>query len=236
MYKFISYPVTDSVPAWPGNPQLRLERQAQMSKGDVCNTCMISIFNHNGTHYDAPNHFISGGLQISKLPQDRFIFEHPILIDIPKTNCEKIMPCDLYPAADQISKCDLLMLRTGFSRYRGGDKADIKRFEECSPAIASSCSQYLVSNFKNLKAVAVDFISIASFSDQEDGNLTHQILLGGSGSLANTDKNENGNFICAIEDVNMADINAEKLKRVFCLPLMVAGVDSAPVTMIAEEE
>ncbi|GMO34964.1 MAG: cyclase family protein [Termitinemataceae bacterium] len=230
MYKLISYPITDSVPTWPGNPQLQVKRYAQMAKGDVCNTCMISIFNHTGTHYDGPNHFVSDGLQISQLPLDRFIFEHPLLLDIPKTNYEKICPCDLQPYALKISNCDLLMLRTGFSKYRTKDNDDIKRFEECGPAIASSCSQYLVSNFKNLSAVAVDFVSIGSFSDQEDGNLTHQILLGGKHAGAA------GHFICAIEDVNMADINPEKLKRVFCLPIMVLGIDSAPVTIIAEED
>jgi kynurenine formamidase len=228
VYKLLSYPITACVPTWPGNPQLRLERQAQMAHGDVCNTTLITVFNHTGTHYDAPNHFVAEGLQISKLPLKRFIFERPLLLDIPKEANEKIMSGDLHANADKITKCDLLMIRTGFSKYR---TSDIKRFEECGPALSSECSRYLVSNFKNLMAVAVDFVSIASYSDSEDGNLTHQILLGGLNG-----KHEECHFICAIEDVNMAGLDGSKLKKVFCLPLMVDGVDSAPLTIVAQEE
>ncbi|GMO56101.1 MAG: cyclase family protein [Termitinemataceae bacterium] len=224
MYKLLSYPITASMPTWPCNPQLKIEKHAQIAKGDVCNTAMISVFGHTGTHYDAPNHFVADGLQIASLPLERFIFEKPLLLDIPKDSCQKITASDLQNYADKISKCDLLMLRTGFSKYR---KQDTKKFEECGPAIGSDCSSYLVNNFKNLQALAVDFVSIASYSDQVDGNLTHRILLGGMDCA-------NDHFICAIEDVNLSDINPENLKRVMCFPLMVEGVDSSPVTIVAE--
>jgi kynurenine formamidase len=221
MFKLLSYPINERVPAWPGSPQLRIEKCSQISEGKPANTAMISLYNHIGTHYDAPNHFIPEGLKISELPLQRFIFQRPLLLDIPKTDREKITAQDLADQADRIACCDLLMLRTGFSRYRVSDPP---RYEAEGPGISAECAEYLVARFKNLAAVAVDFVSIASYRDRQDGNRAHEILLGG----------RDGHFICALEDVNMGELPENGLKRVFALPLFVQGVDSAPVTVLAE--
>jgi kynurenine formamidase len=221
MYLLLSYPITDKVPAWPESPQLRLEKRSRIDRGDAANTYLISLFNHIGTHYDAPNHYIPEGPQIAGLPLNRFIFERPLLLDIPKGDREKVGSGDLRPHGEKIGHCDLLMIRTGFSRFRAAEPG---RYEAEGPAIASECAEYLVSNYQNIQALAVDFVSIASYRDQADGNRAHQILLGGKG----------GHFICAVEDVRMADLEPDALRRVFVLPLLVAGVDSAPVTVVAE--
>jgi kynurenine formamidase len=220
-YLLLSYPITDRVPAWPESPQLRLEKCSRIDRGDAANTYMISLYNHTGTHYDAPNHFLPEGPQIAGLPLSRFIFERPLLLDIPKGDHEKVLPGDLTPHREKIGQCDLLMIRTGFSRFRAQEP---DRYEAEGPAIGSECAEYLVSHYQNIQALAVDFVSIASYRDQTDGNRTHQILLGGKG----------GHFICAVEDVYMAELRPGRIKRVFVLPLLVAGVDSAPVTIVAE--
>ncbi|MDR3300979.1 MAG: cyclase family protein [Spirochaetaceae bacterium] len=221
MYTLISYPITENVPAWHGSPQTTIERRSRIECGDAANTCLITLFNHIGTHYDAPNHFIAGGLRISQLDLERFIFEHPLLLDIPKSFCEKIYAEDLVPHAAAIARADLLMLRTGFSRYRTEAPS---RYEREGPAISAACAEYLISNYPSLAAVAVDFVSIGSFSDDADGQAAHRALLGG----------QKGHFICAIEDVNMSSLNPRTIVKVFALPLLIEGIDSAPVTMIAE--
>jgi kynurenine formamidase len=222
MVKLLSYVLTGSSPGWPGNPALSLEPYSAIARGDACNTFMVHLHNHCGTHFDAPNHFIAGGPTISELPLDRFIYEQPLLLDIPKTDREKITAGDLRAYEDRIAGCDLLLLRTGFSRYRTEDPA---RYGSEGPGISPDCAEYLVSSFKKLKAIAVDFVSIASYRDQAGGNETHRILLGG----------RDGHYICAIEDVNLAVVNPGALKRVIALPLFVGGIDSAPVTIIGEE-
>jgi kynurenine formamidase len=223
MYKVLSYPIDDKVPTWPESPQLSITKHSQIAHGDAANTCIMSIFDHIGTHYDAPNHFVDGGVPIAQLPLERFIYERPLLLDIPKEKFEKISAADLKSRAGEIAQADFLLLRTGFSRYR---KTDIPRFEREGPAIGSDCAEYLVDTFKNLSAVAVDFVSIASFGDQEDGNKTHRLLLGAKG----------GHFICAIEDVNMEGLVNGSIKRIFALPLFIIGTDSCPVTVLAELE
>jgi kynurenine formamidase len=111
------------------------------------------------------------------------------------------------------------MLRTGFSQYRNTES---ERYGRQGPAIASEAAKYLADNFENLAAVAVDFVSVGSFSDNDDGRRTHRALLGSP------------HFICAIEDVNMSGLVPGELVRVFAIPLFVQGSDSCPVTMLAE--
>jgi kynurenine formamidase len=238
MYKLLSYTLGSGSPGWPGNPPLALEEFSSLARGDAANTCMVRFHNHSGTHMDGPNHYIPGGPGIAALPLDYFIYEHPLLLDIPKMPTlagapaplatqpsapGKIEAADLRPHEAAIARADLLMLRTGFSRYRDSDPA---RYGADGPCITAGCAEYLAASFENLKALAIDFVSIASYRDQEAGNEAHRILLGG----------KKGRFICPIEDVNLEIVDKNALKRVFALPFFIAGADSAPVTVIAEED
>ena len=94
MYHLLSYPIEAHMPAWPDSPQLQLEKKLQIAKGDVANTSIISLYNHVGTHYDAPNHYLASGTPIAELDLDRFIFERPLLLEIPKGAGEKVTAAD----------------------------------------------------------------------------------------------------------------------------------------------
>jgi kynurenine formamidase len=182
---------------------------------------MMGIFNHIGTHFDAPEHFIPGGARIGELPLERFVFERPLLLDIPKGKGELIRAADLEPREGDIAGADLLLLRTGFSRYR---REEPGLYESAGPGIGPDCAEYLVSSFKGLRSLGIDFVSVGSYLDRAGGTLTHRTLLGG----------REGHFVCPIEDMNLDGLAPGGLRRVFALPLMVEGVDSAPVTVLAE--
>lgn len=220
----LSYDLTPSSPCWPGNPPFVAEPYTLMDKGDVCNTFLLHLFEHNGTHMDAPNHYVAIGKKIAELPMDNFIFTKPLLLDIPHGSLEKIRKEDLLPFAHDIDACDLLLIRTGFSVKR---ETNPLLYAEKGPSVSSAAAQYLVETFgSHLKAIAVDFISLACPQDPKDGNLAHQYLLGG--------KQED--FICIIEDVNLALYPKGRVSRVSAIPLFMDGVDSSPVTMFAESE
>ncbi len=221
MYKLLSYPICKNMPTWPGSSSVDLTPNSSIDKGDVAYTYTIHLFNHYGTHFDAPLHFNKNGLPISELPLNTFIYNSPLLIDIPKQPGEKVEPADLEIFADKILNCDLLMIRTGFWKNRM-EEPDV--YEKNGPAISSRTAKWLLDNFLNIKAVALDFVSLASYSDQNDGNLAHQIMLG----------TFHQHYICIIEDVNMADLPADGICKVAAIPLFVEGVDSCPVTMWAE--
>lgn len=52
---------------YPGDPSPSIEVISDMSRGDPYNLTKFSMCTHNGTHLDAPRHFIEGGKTIGKI-------------------------------------------------------------------------------------------------------------------------------------------------------------------------
>ncbi len=52
---------------FPGDPRPTAEKPQQISRGDVCNLTAFSMCAHNGTHVDAPSHFIREGKTIDQM-------------------------------------------------------------------------------------------------------------------------------------------------------------------------
>ena len=53
---------------YPGDPAPAREVLASMDRGDLYNLTAFSMCAHNGTHVDAPAHFLSDGDTVDKLP------------------------------------------------------------------------------------------------------------------------------------------------------------------------
>lgn len=62
-----------SCQVFPGDPAPKKEVINQIEKGDVCNLTAFSMCAHNGTHIDAPYHFINGGKAVDKVCLEHFI-------------------------------------------------------------------------------------------------------------------------------------------------------------------
>ena len=58
---------------WPGDPAPAREVLADMGKGDVINLTAFSMCAHNGTHLDAPAHFIKDGKTVDRLDPAAFL-------------------------------------------------------------------------------------------------------------------------------------------------------------------
>ena len=66
---------------FPGDPAPERKTLASMEKGDLYNLTALSMCAHNGTHVDAPSHFIKYGANIDELPLSKtvgfaFVAEH----------------------------------------------------------------------------------------------------------------------------------------------------------------
>lgn len=210
MYQILSYPIKKGQPTWPGNPAFSLEPHTSIAGGDTANTCTIHLFNHYGTHLDGPMHFYGKGIPLDQVPFGQFFFHKPLLLDIPKEPGAKLMPEDLIPHREDVKDADLLLIRTGFSKYRR-EKPDV--YENNGPAVSSRLARYLQDNMSHLKALALDFVSLASYSDTKDGDLAHQIMLG----------MYHNRYICIIEDVNMEGLPSGFLKNAAAVPLIHRG-------------
>ena len=58
---------------FPGDPSPVREKMMQIEKGDVCTLTGLKMCAHNGTHVDAPFHFIDAGKTIDQVALDKFI-------------------------------------------------------------------------------------------------------------------------------------------------------------------
>ncbi len=58
---------------YPGDPKPQKQMLMRLSDGDVCNLTALSLCAHNGTHVDAPLHFLSDGKGIGDLALSKFI-------------------------------------------------------------------------------------------------------------------------------------------------------------------
>ena len=58
---------------YPGDPMPEKNELKSMEKGEVYNLTAFSMCAHNGTHIDAPRHFIQGGKTVDEISMDAFI-------------------------------------------------------------------------------------------------------------------------------------------------------------------
>lgn len=68
---------------FPGDKPATGYRTSEIAKGAVCNITALEMHVHNGTHVDAPCHFIEGGKTIDELPLTRFIGQAKV-VTVPK--------------------------------------------------------------------------------------------------------------------------------------------------------
>ena len=93
-----------------------------------------------------------------------YVFEKPLLLEIPKSDMEKIMVEEMAPYQTQLAESDLLLVYTGFSKVR---KTDPKRYVTKQPSFSVDAANYLVDNF-NLRGFGVDLIGIENIPEAKD--------------------------------------------------------------------
>ena len=62
-----------SCKVFPGDPAPQRQVLGSMAKGDLYNLTAFSMCAHNGTHVDAPAHFIADGRTLDQLPPEVFV-------------------------------------------------------------------------------------------------------------------------------------------------------------------
>ena len=58
---------------YPGDPKPEKETLNAMDRGDRYNLSAFSMCTHNGTHIDAPAHFLQAGKTVEQLPLETFV-------------------------------------------------------------------------------------------------------------------------------------------------------------------
>jgi arylformamidase len=202
----ISVTVTPSLPVWPGDPQIVLERVSKMEEGEHNNISRIAAGVHIGTHVDAPYHFIADGKTIEQLSLDALIGPAQV-VELPG-EVQLIGAKDL-EAAGIAPGMKRLLLKTRNSRYWSQPTHE---FHTDFVGVDASGADYLVS--RGIRLVGIDYLSIAPYHHSKP---THEILLKAS--------------VVIVEGLDLSRAQPGEY-TLYCLPVKLAGSDGAPARAV----
>lgn len=212
---YLSYPLSPQTPAYGGGSGFSSRPDKQMAEGDSCNTQHWEMPNHIGTHVDAPRHFSAQGLTVDAYPADFWIFDHPRILDISPVTPETLILPEHMDLSKIPLKTDILLLRTGFFRFRGQDA-----YWRTSPGLSSDIADVLRQRLPFLRAIGFDLISVSSLAFREIGRNAHRAFL------------DHDQPILLIEDMDLSGVNGNSLsKQLVVAPVFVMGADGAPCSI-----
>ncbi len=215
-YIWLSHVFDANTPLYGGGKDWEWFRNKEIQKGDSCNTSLLKLPSHAGTHVDAPLHFIEDGMAIEEYAAEDWIFQNPILVFVDPEKGGLIKPDDLNIKKNK--KTDMILFCTSFEKFRHDEI-----FWKENPGIAPETADYLLDQCPNLKAIGMNFISISSFKHRDVGRLSHKAFL--------------GKGIRIIEDMHLLALQpGDVIKNVMVLPLRFKAGDGSPCTVIAKRE
>ncbi len=214
-YIYLSYFLNDQTPLYGGGKGIHISPDRSIPAGDTANTKNLKFQNHSGTHVDFPNHFFHDGAVAQDYDADFWIFRRPYLL-VQKAEADELIRLDAETLLNIPVDTDLILFKTGFSEYRCTEL-----YWENNPGIMPDVADQLRNQCPGLRAIGMDFISLTSFQNREVGREAHRQFLGKKSILL-------------IEDMDLRNIYNHPIK-VICLPLLIEGVDGAPVTIVAEK-
>ncbi len=220
MFVNLSYPLTENDIVLENNvePPVVIPR-SRISQGKHSNTSYFKMFAHTGTHLDAPWHFIKDGKKISDFSVTDFIFSRVVLLEIPVNPGKPIRLGPFLAAELSLQECDCLLIRTGFGALR---KENSEKYFLDNPGLSLEVASFL-STFPNLRCIGMDIPSVENVAQGRlSGFPVHKVLLSRQEPMV------------LLEDGNFEALEDKQVKRLFIIPLMLEGLEAAPVTAVAE--
>lgn len=218
----LSHSLSEATPLYGGTGRVRIDRVRAMASGQTSNNSDLVMPAHAGTHIDAPRHFDPAGKTLDCYPAGFWHAERPCLIDC-EAESEEILglPRLLGDFGKIPDDCDLLLLRTGFEKWRNEDPV---RYSLHGPGLGYDACEWLRQH-RRLKMLGLDFISVSSFAHREEGRRAHRALLAGHDSGAEP--------ILPVEDMALARLATAPTES-WIIPILYTEADGAPVTAIAK--
>ena len=207
---FLSHTINEQTPFYAGKKDIDLKKVKSIKNGNGCNMMHWSFSNHTATHLDAPAHFIEKGLSVTDFKASDWIFNRIVLVEIIDTEPDHIVkPEDI----KDISDCQLLLIRTGFEKYRSEEI-----YWRNSPGLHPQLVGHLREKCPSLKGVGIDFISISNLNNRELGREAHIAFLGDN--------------IFLLEDMKLSELEGAP-DLIIIAPLLVQKADGSPCTVFA---
>lgn len=215
-YIFLSHILNEGTPLYGGGRGVAAKQEKAIGIGDSCNTSVLTMPSHAGTHVDSPYHFLATGKSVDQYAPEAWFFHSPHVIFFSAQPGQLITPEDLNLAVGLDKDTDLILLCSGFELHRNTDI-----YWKEGPGLAPKLAEYFINHCPNLRAVGMDFLSISSLKHREEGRAAHRAFL------------ERG--ILLFEDMSLKVIGSDnRLEKVSVFPLRFAKADGAPVTVVGE--
>lgn len=203
---FLSYILNNDLSCYNGDFNIKIEKFKN-------NELSVSMNGHCGTHIDLPFHVDANGKNINDYKADDFIFNRVFAKEV-LTNENYISPNNLTDIPNDI---DFLIIKTGLCKKRFSNEYTYKNV-----GISLETAKYLRENFKNLKCIGIDSLSINAYNDKESGRLAHKEFL-----------NKNPEILI-IEDMDLQEVKDGFLSQVIVAPLRINNSDGASVSILAK--
>ena len=207
----LAQPLYDGSPVYPGDPQVRV-RELKSLDADGCRLESLHLGTHSGTHVDAPAHMLhlERG-SITDYRPDHFVGPCIVVDLTSKGDDDEIAGADLEPYRELLAAGDIVLLATGWARFRGEDE---RRWLHHSPYLSAEGAEWLCA--RGAKGVGIDHPSIGTTVEQFD-RPPHEILL--------------RRRIWIAEDLVIPpELLAERRKWLYIgVPLKLQGAGGAPV-------
>ncbi len=203
----VSYPVTEEMVSWPGQPSVRLEPLSRMDSGAEANVSALYLSLHSGTHMDAPLHFLADGSDVTTAPFEAMF--GPVRVAQIAGHAVDLESVQAYEARSAPLEAGERI----FFRTRNSARDWLRQpFDESYVAVAPDAARYLAE--KQLTTVGVDYLSVAPFTNTTE---THRTLLGAG--------------VWVIEGLDLRAV-AEGRYEMVALPLKIVGGDASPVRVL----
>jgi arylformamidase len=223
MFIEMSYPLSPSIPIYPGSPLEEFTPFTRRSRGDESNTTIVKHYIHSGTHVDAPFHFFDKGLTIDQVPIENFVYSKPVVVQKELKAGEFFTLEDLKTVGPDLYEADICILCSGYYKKRENEAVYTDNF----PALSLEAAQFIRAKLLNLKALAIDTLSIESCVEGPKLKMiVHKSLL--ANDLFQTRP------LLIYEDVNVGVILGQQIERIFAFPIRLVGLDGSLVAIVAE--
>ena len=202
----ISVPVRHGGLVYPGNPPISITPVQSIAAGNTANVSRIDLGSHTATHVDAPLHFIDGAAGVDALPLDVLIGPARLIgfgDDVLAVGEAELRRHDL-------SGVTRVLIKTRNSAWLASGSAE---FHPDFTHVTPDGAEYLVS--LGVRLVGVDYLSVEQFRSPH--HRTHRTLL--------------SNGVVIVEGLMLSDPPAGDYE-LYCLPMLLAGVDGAPARAV----
>jgi arylformamidase len=202
----ITVEISENMVVWEGDPGVKIRQLLKMKNGDPYNLTRIDLGVHNGSHVDAPLHFINEGMSIDHFPLSQMV--GPVqVIEIHES--VDLITADVLINAGIHSETKRLLIKTKNSNFW---KRSDAIFQKDYCGVTSDGAQFLAN--LDLQLVGIDYLSISPLCDLEE---PHRILM------------RKGMII--LETVNLTAVDPG-FYDLYCLPLKLVGCEGAPARVI----